>query len=367
MLTVLAAVIGFCVLLSGLLFSPERALTGSQANTVGEREMVRIIGPDGRSTELPAMIDTGATASSLDTKAAKGLGFDLDHAPKVLVGSALGREERPVVDATVQIAGRTVHTHLNVNSRTSRPTPVLIGRDDLQGAQVAIGRRMLTSPEGHGAPSALRVLLTKAPAMDPLSLTALLPLVALLIVVLRVVVGLNTLGTFSPMLLALAYTQAGLPLGILLTLVMFALGFAAQPLLRRFHLPRVARLGVLIGLVTSGVVGTQLLLKSEGLTESWGASLPVVVTAIITERLWEQWELDGVKSALSGAVVTIGVAVVLALVLLTPLARYVADRVPLELAIACAVWTLVAGMYRGLRLVELLRFRRASRVSEATA
>ncbi|MFI8500706.1 7TM domain-containing protein [Streptomyces sp. NPDC085524] len=366
LLKVLAAVAGLGVLLLGVLGSPDRSL-GRSPEVIGERETVRVSGPNGKTLEVLAMVDTGASASSMDTRLAKDLGFDLKTAPKVTVASALGREQRPVVDSTVRLAGRSFVAKTTVNNRSKRETPVLLGRLDVQGLQVAVGKRLLTRPDAPKAPSALRILFAKAPAIDPVSMMALLPLAALVIVLLRVVVGLNTLGTFSPVLLALAYAQSGLLLGVPLTLVLFALGFAMQPLLRRLHLPRVARLGVLIGVVTTGLIAAQLSLGSFGLSDSWGMALPVVVTAIITERLWEQWDLDGVRSAAVGAALTMGTAVLVALLLLTPYVRHLAEAVPLQLAIACAVWAVLVGTYRGLRLSELFRFAPAAKAQGGAA
>ncbi|WP_330295091.1 7TM domain-containing protein [Streptomyces sp. NBC_00503] len=363
---VLAAVAALGLLLLGVLSTPDRALTCS-SEVIGEREMVRISGPNGRTADVLAMIDTGASASSMDTALAKDLGFDLAKAPRVTVGSALGREERPVVDSTMHLAGRTFTAKTNVNNRSKRETPVLLGRQDVQGLHVAVGKRLLTQPDAATAPSALRILFTKAPAIDPVSMMALLPLAALLIVLFRVVVGLNTLGTFSPVLLALAYAQSGLLLGVPLTLLMFAFGFSMQPLLRRLHLPRVARLGVLIAVVTSGLIAAQLTLGGFGLSDAWGMSLPVVVTAIITERLWEQWDLDGIRSAGVGAALTMGTAVLVALLLLTPHVRHLAEAVPLQLALVCAVWTAIVGTYCGLRLSELFRFAPAAKAQDVAA
>lgn len=77
---VLAAVAGVGLLLLGVLGSPDRSL-GRSPEVVGEREMVRISGPNGKTAEVLALIDTGASASSLDTALAKDLGFDLAAAP----------------------------------------------------------------------------------------------------------------------------------------------------------------------------------------------------------------------------------------------------------------------------------------------
>ncbi|MFD9723018.1 7TM domain-containing protein [Streptomyces sp. NPDC059072] len=366
LLKVLAAVAALGVLLLGVLGSPDRSL-GHSPEVIGEREMVRVSGPNGKTLEVLAMVDTGASASSMDTKLAKELGFDLKAAPKVTVASALGREQRPVVDSTVRLAGRSFVAKTTVNNRSKRETPVLLGRQDVQGLHVVVGKRLLTQPDAAQAPSALRILFAKAPAIDPVSMMALLPLAALVIVLLRVVVGLNTLGTFSPVLLALAYAQSGLLLGVPLTLALFALGFVIQPLLRRLHLPRVARLGVLIGVVTSGLIAAQLSLGGLGLSDSWGMTLPVVVTSIITERLWEQWDLDGARSALVGAAVTMGTAVLVALLLLTPFVRHLAEVVPLQLAGVCALWAVLVGTYRGLRLSELFRFAPAAKAQGGAA
>ncbi|MFF4011301.1 7TM domain-containing protein [Streptomyces sp. NPDC001717] len=366
LLKVLAAVAALGVLLLGVLGSPDRSL-GHSPEVIGEREMVRVSGPNGKTLEVLAMVDTGASASSMDTKLAKELGFDLKAAPKVTVASALGREQRPVVDSTVRLAGRSFVAKTTVNNRSKRETPVLLGRQDVQGLHVVVGKRLLTQPDAAKAPSALRILFAKAPAIDPVSMMALLPLAALVIVLLRVVVGLNTLGTFSPVLLALAYAQSGLLLGVPLTLALFALGFVIQPLLRRLHLPRVARLGVLIGVVTSGLIAAQLSLGGLGLSDSWGMTLPVVVTSIITERLWEQWDLDGARSALVGAAVTMGTAVLVALLLLTPFVRHLAEVVPLQLAGVCALWAVLVGTYRGLRLSELFRFAPAAKAQGGAA
>ena len=108
------------------------------------------------------------------------------------------------------------------------------------------------------------------------------------------------------MLLAIGYSQSGLVPGVLLTVSMFVLGFAVQPLLRRLRLPRVVRLAALIGVVTVALLSLQQLGVASGPVDSWAASLPVVVTAIIIERLWETWELDGVRQALGDAALTLG-------------------------------------------------------------
>ena len=362
---VLLAVVALAVLVVGIVLLPDRSVDTSVTPLIGEQETVRVTGPTGQTLEVIARIDTGASASSIDEDMARELGFDLENAETVTVVSSLGRESRPLVVGVVQIAGQAFASRLNVTDRSERSNAVLLGRADLTGFQIQVGQQLLTTPGEAREPSTFGALLAEAPALGPLELLALLPLAALIVVLLRVVVGVQTLGTFSPVLLALGYTQAGLAAGLLLTTVMIALGFAAQPLLRRFRLPRIARLAVLIGIVTVVLLAVQQL-AGPGDTTSWGAALPVVVTAVILERLWETWDLDGSRNAAIEAGLTVGVAVLVTTLLLAPTIRGLAETVPLPLAVACAIWAAVVGTYRGLRLTELARFGSAARAREAT-
>jgi hypothetical protein len=324
---------------------------------IGNKELVRITGPTGTTVEAIARVDTGATSTSIDQRMAEDLGFDLEDADTVTIASSLGREERPVVPAALQIAGDAFATRVNVADRSERSTPVLLGRDDLRRFRISVGEQLLTTPGEPQAPSALGSLLAQSSALGPTALLAVLPLAALVIVVLRVVFGLQTLGAFSPVLLAIGYSQAGLVPGLLLTIGMFILGFAAQPLLRRLRLPRVVRLSALVGVVAVALVTLQEAGGVSSAVDSWGASLPVVVTAIIVERLWETWELDGLSTAVWEAVLTLGVAALVALVILAPAVRLLADTIPIQLAAVCTIWACIIGTYRGLRISELLRFR----------
>lgn len=173
---VIVLVLGLAMVLASLLLSPSRPLTGADANAIGEREMVRITGPNGDSIEVMAVIDTGATVSSMDTNLAGALGFDLENAKRVRVSSSLGSERRPVVDAMIQLAGKSMTSHINVNNRSRRSTQVLLGRADVKGFHVIVGKQMLTRPAGGAAPTALRALTAfGAPAMDQSALLALIP------------------------------------------------------------------------------------------------------------------------------------------------------------------------------------------------
>jgi hypothetical protein len=328
---------------------------------VGETEMVRVTAPSGKSVEELALFDTGASSSSIDEDLAEDLGIDPDEAPTVKVRSSLGVEERPVVGVVIQVAGNTIPTRVNVADRDELSTLVLIGREDMTGYQVSVGRSHLTRPDEVVAPSTAEVMFLETPALPPTTLLAMLPLCALLIVLLRLWVGVSTLGTFGPVLLGIGYVQSGVVVGLTLTVSLFLLGLLIQMGLRRSFVPRVARLGILIAVVSTVLAHLQSSASSAGELASWGAAIPVVVTATVIESLWATWDEHGAGVAAVQAIVTLCVSVLIAAVLLTPSIRHLAETAPVNFAIACLLWTWVAACYKGLRLNELLRFAPAAR------
>lgn len=327
------------------------------SDAVGERELVRVTTEAGSAVEALAIMDTGASSSSIGQDVADELGLDLRDAPTVTVRSAFGERERPVTRVVIELAGRTVPVEVSVSDRSELPEPILVGRDVLAGAAVQVGSEQLTTPDSSAAPSTLEsFLVASSAAVRPASLLAVLPLAAALIVVLRSVVGISTLGTFAPILLTVSFLQVGLLPSLALTAIVVAIGLAAEPLLRRTQLPRVARLSVLVGLTSAVLLAIQQLGDLVGSADSWGAAFPIIVAAALVEKLYEEWELEGLQDAVLASARTVGVAVLTTPVLLAPPVRFATENIPLVFAVTCSIWAFLAGRYRGLRLTELLRF-----------
>jgi hypothetical protein len=339
------------------------AASGSRADatsTLGRKELVRVTSPQtGKSQEGFARIDTGAARSSIDTELAQQLGIDLKGAEQLTVTSSLGTERRPVVRVTLHVGGRSIPTKVTVNDRSDLSSRILVGRHDLDGFVVDVSKTHLTTPGADTPPSALALLLTSGPLPPSQgALLAGLALGATLVVAMRQLVGVNTFGTFAPVLLALTYVSTGLPVGILVTVVVCGLAVMVEPVIRRLRLPRVARLAVLIGAVTMVIAGNEALFGSSDSTVI-GAAFPVVVLAALIERFWECREEDGLRSALVGWVVTVAVAIAVGLVLVLPGVRAVSEAHPLELGAMLTGLCILVGRYRGLRVSELVRFRTA--------
>ncbi len=327
--------------------------------TIGDDEPV-VLSASGTDQEVKAdaKIDTGASRSSIDIQLAKQLGIDLDQAKTVRVRSALGSEKRPLVDVTIRIAGRTLHTQATVNDRSELSSPVLIGKNDMAGFLVDPNRENLTTPYGAPRVSRLRSFFSLSPTAIPTqALLAVIPLAGILVVGFRNLIGLQTFGLFAPILLAMAFVRTGLPTGLLVFGTMIAAGLVVEVLLRPLSLPRVARMAALVAVVSTIMTLLDQYLHDHATHPTLIAALPVVVTAVIIEHFWSIWEQEGLHPALITTGWTLAVALAASVVMLAGPIQSLAIRTPYVLGIVGVALSILIGRYRGLRLTEIVRFR----------
>ncbi len=133
----------FLLVLVGVLFPSGKGSPGERM-TVGDVEDV-VLMPWG--VRLPARIDTGAATSSLDARelAVKNniaefklpkkygsLQLRLPVKGWQKIRSADFRERRPVVEITLCMGPKLIHTQVTLNDRSTVKYPLIIGRDVLR-------------------------------------------------------------------------------------------------------------------------------------------------------------------------------------------------------------------------------------------
>lgn len=113
----------------------DRVRAEEGVKTIKAAEEISLKTGDGKRIKLRAKIDTGAWSSAIDIKLAKKIG--LYSKSKVLWYrkkiSALGQEERAVIEVTFWLAGRRIKTTMTVADRSKLTFPIIIGRTDLDG------------------------------------------------------------------------------------------------------------------------------------------------------------------------------------------------------------------------------------------
>ncbi len=185
----------------------------------------------------------------------------------------------------------------------------------------------------------------------------LVPIGALMICVLRNLIGFPTFGIFLPVLMALAFRNTGLAygLGIFWGVVLF--GYAVRRQIDKLRLLLVPRLSVILTLVILCIIFFALLGNKLGLREFMAVGLlPFVILTMTIERFFVIVEEAGAREALWTAIGSAGVAVITYKILeLEPL--QLTFFVYPELLFVVAAIQVLLGRYTGYRLLELFRFR----------
>ena len=192
--------------------------------------------------------------------------------------------------------------------------------------------------------------------LSALSFILVLPLIAFFLVILRNVIGLETFGTFSPMLLALAFLTTGLIWGMLVFGVIVGLGTGLRLALQGLRLHLVARVAILIAVVAVGMVGMTVLGATLGIGALLHVSVfPMVIMANTIENFTNTQLERGTGEALRLTLHTLLVATVSYIGIestgLKPLVLAFPELLMLIIGIE-----LLLGRWRGLRVLEYLRF-----------
>ncbi len=185
----------------------------------------------------------------------------------------------------------------------------------------------------------------------------LLPLGALVVAFMRIVVGVPTSGTFMPVLIALAFLQTSLGLGLLSFITVVGFGLILRSYLSYLNLLLVARIATLVVIVVLlismlSILGYRLGI-STGLTITF---FPMVIIAWTIERMSILWEEEGPWEVLIQGGGSLGVAVLAFLLMDLRVVQHLSFNFP-ELNLVLLAGILVIGQYSGYRLSELRRFR----------
>lgn len=187
-------------------------------------------------------------------------------------------------------------------------------------------------------------------------LLLLIPFGALVVVILRNLVGIRTSGTFMPILIALTFLQTKLLTGLLLFLVVVSVGLILRSFLSRMNLLLVPRISaVLVFVITIYLV---LSVVSYKLGSDIGLQVtffPMIIVSWTIERMSILWEEEGHKEVLIQGSGSLFTASLVYLLLINPYLGHLTYSFP-ELLLVLLALILMIGSYTGYRLTELRRF-----------
>lgn len=184
----------------------------------------------------------------------------------------------------------------------------------------------------------------------------MVPLGALVVVILRNLVGIKTSGTFMPILLAMSFLQTELVPGMVIFFLVVGAGLLVRAYLSRLDLLLVPRISsvvvVVIGIMASvSIIGHLLHLEfARSVT-----LFPTIILAWTVERLSVLWEEDGpheVAIQTGGSLLT---AIFCYFLMGSSTIQYMVFTFPEWLLLVLSL-ILLLGQYTGYRLSELRRF-----------
>lgn len=189
----------------------------------------------------------------------------------------------------------------------------------------------------------------------------LLPIGALIVVIMRLLIGIRTSGTFMPILIALALIQTTLLTGIIIFLIVVGTGLLIRAYLSRLHLLFVARISAVIIVVIAIMAGISIISHKLGLSQALTVTFfPMIILSWTIERMSVLWEEDGPREVFiqgSGSLLT---AVIAYLFMTNRTIEYLTFNFP-ELMLVNLALILILGQYTGYRLSELYRFHSLER------
>jgi len=185
----------------------------------------------------------------------------------------------------------------------------------------------------------------------------LIPLGALIIAFLRNVIGLRSFGTFMPVLIALAFRETELLAGIVLFTVIVGAGLLFRFYLEKLRLLLVPRLSAVLIIVVILMAIVSVLSQRLGIEAGLSVALfPMVIVAMVIERMSIVWEEQSPADALLDGAGSLLIAAIAYLVMGVDLFGWWVLIFP-ELLLVLLGLTIALGRYTGYRLTELVRFR----------
>ncbi len=184
-----------------------------------------------------------------------------------------------------------------------------------------------------------------------------IPVAALVVVIMRLLVGLKTSGTFMPILIALAFVQTTLWVGLAMFLILVSAGLWIRSWLSHMNLLLVSRISavviVVIFLMAALAIASYKLGFDQVLTVTF---FPTIILSWTIERMSILWEEEGPHEVLVQGGGSLLVAVLAYLAMSNHVVSHLTFNFP-ELMLSLLGIILLLGKYTGYRLSELYRFR----------
>lgn len=187
------------------------------------------------------------------------------------------------------------------------------------------------------------------------------PLGALVVCLMRQVIGVQTFGTFMPILVALAFRETQLLWGVIFFTSITMMGLVFRQYLDRLQLLLVPRLTAIMVLVVLCIYLLSVITFNLNVHSGLSISLfPLVILTMLIERVSITVDEYGAAEALKFGAGSLAVAVISYLVMSNEILSHLMVTFP-ELLMVVLAFIIMLGRYNGYKLSEYYRFRAFTR------
>ena len=194
-------------------------------------------------------------------------------------------------------------------------------------------------------------------AQELFKILVMVPIGIFVLVILRNLIGIKGVGTFMPVLIALAFRETTLAWGLFLFGSITAAGLIARLYLEQLKLLLAPRLAAIVIIVLLMMAVVSVLGHKLGFERGLSVALfPFVILTMTIERISIIWDERGPAAAIREAIQSLVIATVCYAVMGLPGLQYLFFTFP-EFMLILLACVLLIGRYSGYRLLELPRFR----------
>lgn len=206
---------------------------------------------------------------------------------------------------------------------------------------------------------AMRKAVSEGVSPNTLVLLFLFPLVAALVAFSRQVVGLSGFGMITPALLSVAFLSTGGVVGLVLLSFILAVATLGRVLIKKVKVPYFPKLAILIWVISMAVLLLLLMSPTIGLTRLMSVGIfPIMLFVLLAETFIEAQITRSISTSMWMTVETVILALIAYKLMSAPWIQSQVLLNPEISVIGILGLDYLIGTYKGLRLLEIWRFRK---------
>ncbi len=207
-------------------------------------------------------------------------------------------------------------------------------------------------------------MIEKGVPSNSVKLILMLPVIVMMVAFFKQVVGLETLGVYTPSILTLSFIALGLEFGLFILFLILLFGTLSRLVLKKYRLLYIPRMAIVLTIVSVTILVIMLMGAYLNVSQLVSISVfPMLIMSTLVEKFVSIQTGKGIKRAL---------VIVMEAVLVSVLCYFVAEWTFLktlmlghpEIIFLCLAANVFLGRWAGLRLMEYVRFREIFRYSE---